>query len=55
MNLPPHDLHGLDFLDHDRGRRRDRTPLGLGGRLFRGYRRPLPSLSRMNASNQLLS
>ena len=31
VNLPPRDLHGHDFLDHGRGRRCDRAPLGLGG------------------------
>ena len=55
MNLPPHDLHDLGFLDHDRGRRRDLAPFGLGGQLSRGYRRPLPPPPRTNASDQLLS
>ena len=55
MDLPPRDLHDLDFLDHDRGRRRDRAPLGLEGQLFRDYRRPLLPPKRRNASDQLLS
>ena len=55
MNLLPHDLHDLDFLDHDRGRRRDRAPLSLGEHLSRGYQRPLPPPPRTDASNQLLS
>ena len=52
-NLPPRDLHGLDL--HDRSRRRDRAPLGLGGQFSRDYRRPLQPPQRTNASDQLLS
>ena len=55
MNLPPRDLHGHDFLDHDRGRCRDRAPLGLWGQLSRGYQRPLPPPPRMSVGDQLLS
>ena len=49
VNLPPHDLHGHDFLDHDR------ALLGLGGQLSRAYRRALPLPPRRSAGDQLLS
>ena len=52
-NLPLRELHDLGF--HDRGRRRDRASLGLGGRLLRDYRTPLLPPPRTNASDQLLS
>ena len=55
MNLPPHDLHDLGFLDNDRGRRRDLAPFGFGGQLSHGYPRPLPPPARTNTSDQLLS
>ena len=54
-NLPPLDLHDLDFLDHDRGRCRYRALLGLGGQPSRGYQRPLPPPPRSDVSDQLLS
>ena len=52
-SIPPCDLHDLGL--HDRGRRRDRAPLGLGKQLSCDYQRPLPPSPRTNPGDQLLS